>query len=241
MPRSPYVPTVADLLLLCAVGCVSRIPRACSKFVLTCVKCEILGGESDPADHRQEESTARPRGCSGRSTRAVCAAPMARTALLLSALLSGLQSPAARAQVITFNRTAGEVEVGTCEGLKKHAELGLDVSIVVTDNLRCTETITLAAGVDVSIGSAVDESWLVAISENFSVADPTSINLLVNPGGSYLSLDQLSFVNEAGTVGSPGEVRAVWNEGTLDITGCSFEGLNYASQQDGGAVRRGGT
>lgn len=164
---------------------------------------------------------------------------MARTiaAVLLSALLPGL--PAVLAQEISFNRTAGEVQVGTCEGLKTHAELGVDISIIVTANLRCSETITVPPGVDVSIGSAVDGGWVIAIAEDFSVPDPSSVNLLVNPRDSYLSLDQLGFVNEAGTVGSPGEVRAVWNEGTLDIAGCSFYGLNYASQQDGGAVRGG--
>lgn len=142
----------------------------------------------------------------------------------------------AAGQVIGFNRTAGEVEVGTCEGLKKNAELGVDISIVVTANLRCAETITVPAGVHVSIGSAEDENYLVAIAESFAAPDPASVTLLVNPEESHLSLDRLTFANEAGTAGSPGAARAVWNRGSLEVNGCSFEGLNYASLQDGGAV-----
>ncbi|CBJ48868.1 conserved unknown protein [Ectocarpus siliculosus] len=141
-----------------------------------------------------------------------------------------------RGQVITVNRTAGEVEVGTCEGLKKNAELGIDISIVVTANLRCVDAITLPAGVEVSIGSAPDENFLVAVAEDFLVPDPTSASLLVNPEGSYLALDRLTFANEAGVLGSPGEVRAVWNAGQLDVDGCVFESLSFSSQQDGGGI-----
>lgn len=142
----------------------------------------------------------------------------------------------AAAQVISFNRTAGEVEVGTCEGLKKNAELGVDISVIVTANLRCAETITVPAGVHISIGSAADENYLVAIAETFAAPDPSSVTLLVNPEGSHLSLDRLTFANEAGSAGSPGAARAVWNRGSLEVNGCSFVGLNYASLQDGGAV-----
>eukprot|EP00903_Cladosiphon_okamuranus_P017268 g15912.t1 len=149
-------------------------------------------------------------------------------ALLLASRAAG--------QVFSFNRTAGEVEVGTCEGLKKNAELGIDISVVVTDNLRCAETITVQQGVHLSIRSAADESYLVAIAEDFAAPDPTSASLLVNPEGSHLSLDRLTFANEAGAGGSPGVARAVWNRGRLEVNGCYFAGLNYASQQDGGAI-----
>eukprot|EP00752_Nemacystus_decipiens_P008481 g7578.t1 len=159
--------------------------------------------------------------------------PLSR--LLWPAIL--LASRAAGQQVISFNRTAGEVEVGTCEGLKKNAELGIDISVVVTANLRCAETITVPAGVHVSIGSAADaENYLVAIAEDFAAPDPASVNLLVNPEGSRLSLDRLIFANEAGSAGSTGAARAVWNRGTLDVNGCVFAGLNFASLQDGGAI-----
>ncbi|CAM9848623.1 unnamed protein product, partial [Ectocarpus sp. 8 AP-2014] len=158
--------------------------------------------------------------------------------LLLPLLLQllGQQPPLAQGQVITVNRTAGEVEVGTCEGLKKNAELGIDISIVVTANLRCVDAITLPTGVEVSIGSAPDENFLVAVAEDFLVPDPTSASLLVNPEGSYLTLDRLTFANEAGVLGSPGEVRAVWNAGQLDVDGCVFESLSFSSQQDGGGI-----
>lgn len=159
-----------------------------------------------------------------------------RVLSLLLWLVILLVSRAAAQEVISFNRTAGEIEVGTCEGLKKNAELGVDISIVVTANLRCAETITVPAGVDVSVGSAADEEFLIAIAEDFAAPDPTSVALLVNPEGSHLSLDRLSFANEAGTSGSPGAARAVWNQGSLEVNGCSFVGLNFASLQDGGAV-----
>lgn len=142
----------------------------------------------------------------------------------------------AAGQIISFNRTAGEVEVGTCEGLKKNVELGVDISVVVTANLRCSETITVPQGVHISVGSAADESYLVAIAEDFASPDPTSVTLLVNPEGSHLSLDRLTFANEAGSAGSPGASRAVWNQGSLEVNGCYFVGLNFASLQDGGAV-----
>ncbi len=159
----------------------------------------------------------------------------APAAWLLALLLWLLAGPAA-GQVISFNRTAGQVEVGTCEGLKKHVELGVDVSVVVTANLRCTQAISVPTGVEVWVGSAAGENYLIAVAEDFGVTDPTSATLLVNPAGSRLTLDELTFANEAGTTGSPGEARAVWNEGTLDVNGCYFLGLNYASLQDGGAV-----
>lgn len=142
----------------------------------------------------------------------------------------------AAGQVISVNRTAGQVEVGTCEGLKKNAELGVDISIIVTDNLLCFSTITISPGNTVSIGSATDQIYLVAIAEDFAAPDPTSVTLLVNPEGSHLSLDSLTFANEAGAAGSPGAARAVWNGGSLEVNGCDFVGLNFASLQDGGAV-----
>lgn len=148
----------------------------------------------------------------------------------------GLLTGRAAGQVISFNRTAGQVEVGTCEGLKKHVELGVDMAVVVTANLRCAQAISVPTGVEVWVGSAAGENYLIAVAEDFDVTDPTSATLLVNPAGSRLTLDELTFANEAGTTGSPGAVRAVQNEGTLDVNGCYFMGLNYASVQDGGAV-----
>lgn len=138
--------------------------------------------------------------------------------------------------VPTFNRTMGEVTVGTCAGLKKNVEMGLDVTILVNADLVCTETITLSAGQDVSIASIFPKKHLVLIAEDFEVPDPSSATLIVNPRGASLALEQLEFANEAGTVGSPGAARAVWNTGSLDVNGCSFVSLNYASAQDGGAV-----
>lgn len=166
---------------------------------------------------------------------------MARSIVVLLGLqLLQLHGRAALGQVvISVNRTAGQVEVASCEGLKKNAELGIDIDIIVTANLRCSETVTIPSGVDVTIGSEEDaqENWYIVIAEDFAVPDPTSATLLVNPKGSYLSLDRLSFSNDPGTAGSPGAVRAVRNEGTLDVSSCLFSGLNFASAQDGGAVR----
>ncbi|CAN0115402.1 unnamed protein product [Pylaiella littoralis] len=165
---------------------------------------------------------------------------MARSIVVLLGLqLLQLHGRAALGQVvISVNRTAGQVEVASCEGLKKNAELGIDIDIIVTANLRCSETVTIPSGVDVTIGSEEDaqENWYIVIAEDFVVPDPTSATLLVNPKGSYLSLDRLSFSNDPGTAGSPGAVRAVRNEGTLDVSSCLFSGLNFASAQDGGAI-----
>lgn len=138
--------------------------------------------------------------------------------------------------VPTFNRTVGEVQVGTCEGLKRNVELGLDLSVVVTADLVCSETITLSPGQDVSVASAPLQNYLILIAEDFAVPDPTDATLLVNPESAFLTLEGLVFANEAGNEGSPGAARAVWNAGTLHVYGCSFESLNYASRQDGGAV-----
>lgn len=136
----------------------------------------------------------------------------------------------------SFNRTIGEVQVGSCEGLKNNVELGLDMSVIVTADLLCAETITLASGQNVAITSAPFENYLVAIAEDFAVPDSTSAALIVNPEGSFLTLEQLVFLNEAGSAGSPGAARAVRNEGSLEVNGCTFLSLNYASSQDGGAV-----
>lgn len=136
----------------------------------------------------------------------------------------------------TFNRTVGEVQVGTCAGLKKNVEFGLDLTVIVTSDLLCAETITLSQGQDVSIVSEPPQQYAIAIAEDFPVPDPTSATLIVNPKSAYLSLEQLLIVNEAGSAGSPGAVRAISNAGSLDINACSFVGLNYATRQDGGAV-----
>lgn len=161
--------------------------------------------------------------------------PVAVLVFLVSLLLGFTERGAVSAEP-SFDRTEGEVEVGTCEGLKKNVELGLDISIVVTADIVCSETITLVSGQEVSIASSPLENYLVAIAEDFAVADPTSATLIVNPAGASLSLGQLIFANEAAAAGSPGVARAVWNEGYLDVDGCSFVSLNYASRQDGGAV-----
>lgn len=154
--------------------------------------------------------------------------------LTLSLVLSNER--AAVSAVPTFNRTMGEIQVGTCAGLKKNVEMGLDITIVVNADLICSETITLSAGQDVSIASIFPQKHLVIIAEDFAVPDPSSATLIVNPRGASLALEQLYFANEAGTVGSPGAARAIWNSGSLDVNGCSFVSLNYASAQDGGAV-----
>ena len=154
--------------------------------------------------------------------------------LTLSLVLSNER--AAVSAVPTFNRTMGEVQVGTCAGLKKNVEMGLDITILVNADLVCRETITLSEGQDVSIASIFPQKHLVVIAEDFAVPDPSSATLIVNPRGASLVLEQLSFANEAGTVGSPGAARAIWNSGSLDVNGCSFDSLNYASVQDGGTV-----
>lgn len=136
----------------------------------------------------------------------------------------------------SFNRTEGVVELGTCQGLKSKVELGLDIDIILNSDIVCTETISLSANQIVRISSAANEEYLIAVAEDFAVPDPTSSSLLLVPAGASLSLEQLRFTNEAGVQGSPGAVRAIWNLGTLDVNTCTFESLNYAAIQDGGAV-----
>lgn len=136
----------------------------------------------------------------------------------------------------SFNRTVGEVRVGTCAGLKTKVELGLDISIVITSDLLCYESIALSSGQQVSIASEAQEQYGLFIAEDFATPDPSSATLLVNPPGSFLLLEGLVFSNEAGVTGSPGAVRAVRNAGSLDVNQCSFLSLNYGSMQDGGAV-----
>lgn len=149
---------------------------------------------------------------------------------LVGQLLSGVTAQP------SFNRTEGVVQVGSCQGLKTKVELGLDITVAVNSDLLCAETISLRPGQDIRISSAGDHQHLVAIAEDFLVPDPTSSTLLVVPDGASLSLTNLWFTNEAGDRGSPGAVRAIWNSGTVDISTCTFESLNYAALQDGGAV-----
>lgn len=148
-------------------------------------------------------------------------------------LLACYASLAPGSAVPTFDRTVGEVDVGTCAGLKRHVELGLDVSVKVVTDLLCSETIALSQGQQVSIASAPAERYMVVIAEAFVVTDSAAATLIVNPSGASLTLERLLFLNEAG---STGPARAVWNEGMLDVAGCEFVNLNFASRQSGGAV-----
>lgn len=149
--------------------------------------------------------------------------------------LVGQLLPRAAAQP-SFNRTEGVVQVGSCQGLKSKVELGLDITIVVDSDLLCGETISLLPGQEVKLSSWSQQQQLVVIAEDFLVHDPTSSTLLVVSEGASLSLTNLRFTNEVGVQGSPGAVRAIWNAGTVDISMCTFESLNYAGEQDGGAV-----
>lgn len=123
------------------------------------------------------------------------------------------------------SRQAMAVNVDDCVDLLNSA--GSSEALVLTADIVCSgDPIAIALGREVTVSG---EGNSIEIGTGFS-----GESLFENEG--TLTLDGVT-ISEATESGLPKGVRAIYNEGTLTVTDCTFRGLNQNSgSPSGGAV-----